>query len=76
MINTGSSDTWIVSKDFVCIGEGGTTLPQEDCHFGPKYNPGTEFDPVEDVNFNIQYGDGSYLRGSYGMAKVTLAGIT
>ncbi|PVH71561.1 acid protease [Cadophora sp. DSE1049] len=76
MIDTGSSDTWIVTKDFTCIGEGGVVLPQADCNFGPKYSPGREFESVRDVNFNIQYGDGSYLRGSYGVAKVGLAGIT
>ncbi|KAH7378133.1 aspartic peptidase domain-containing protein [Cadophora sp. MPI-SDFR-AT-0126] len=75
MIDTGSSDTWIVSKDFNCIGEGGITLSQADCDFGPKYSPGREFEPVRDVNFNIVYGDGSYLRGSYGVLGVELAGI-
>ncbi|KAK0101189.1 hypothetical protein ONS95_012830 [Cadophora gregata] len=76
MVDSGSSDTWIVTKDFVCIGEDGASAPQADCDFGPKYSPGKELEPVNDVNFNIEYGDASYLRGSYGMTKVTLAGIT
>ncbi|KAH7309973.1 aspartic peptidase domain-containing protein [Rhexocercosporidium sp. MPI-PUGE-AT-0058] len=76
LVDTGSSDTWIAAKDFKCFGESEDVVPQADCAFGPLYKPGREFEPIKNVNFNIFYGDGAFFRGSYGMAKVTLGGIT
>ncbi|KAG4428311.1 hypothetical protein IFR05_016207 [Cadophora sp. M221] len=74
LVDTGSSDTWIATKDFEYFDESGVIL-QADCAFDPLYDPGRELEPIKDVNFNIFYGDGAVLRGSYGMARVTLAGI-
>ncbi|KAL5319303.1 hypothetical protein ACEPPN_012354 [Leptodophora sp. 'Broadleaf-Isolate-01'] len=75
LVDTGSSDTWIATKGFKCFDESGI-VPQADCAFGPLYDPRRELEPINNVNFNIFYGDGAFLRGSYGMARVTLAGIT
>jgi hypothetical protein len=77
IVDTGSSDTWVVESGFQC--ENVTTsapLPEEACNFGPTYAPGPEFTQIPDENFNITYGDGEFLTGIMGYDQVTIAGIT
>ncbi|CZS92997.1 related to acid proteinase [Rhynchosporium agropyri] len=75
-VDTGSSDTWLVTPNFTCVAENGTSVPQAHCKFGPAYYPGSELKPIQGVNFDINYGDGLALRGRFGIAKVTVGGIT
>lgn len=76
IFDTGSSDTWVVADDFKCFNR--TTkepLPETTCNFGPTYAPGDEFDLLDNMNFKIWYGDGSFVDGLWGKVKVTLGGI-
>lgn len=57
-------------------GNTGLEAPEKDCKFGPLYKPGKEFEVLPNVHFNTTYGDSNYLRGPYGMSKVTIGGIT
>ncbi|OWP01835.1 hypothetical protein B2J93_4685 [Marssonina coronariae] len=77
LIDTGSSDTWLATTDFVCYNADSVAVSQAECEFAPAplYKPGKELTPIKGVNFNIQYGDGAFVRGSYGMANVELGGI-
>lgn len=71
VIDTGSSDTWIVENNFTCLKGA-----QSDCNFGPTYTRSPTFTPINNENFEISYSDGEFLDGVYGKEKVTLAGIT
>jgi len=59
VVDTGSSDTWIVHSDFTCVDiVTNQTIPRNRCYFGPQYQPGSEFKQIPNENFNITYGDG------------------
>lgn len=72
VIDTGSSDTWLVENNFTCKHSPN----QADCDFGPTYTRSSTFTPINDQNFAISYADERYLNGVFGNEKVTLAGIT
>jgi hypothetical protein len=77
IIDTGSSDTWLVEKDFKCLNVSTSApLPQSACMFGPLYTRDHQFKQIKNENFNISYGDGEFLTGVFGNEAVTLAGIT
>lgn len=75
-IDTGSSDTWVVGKDFQCVDE--TTRahePESACMFGPTYTISPTFRRIENENFHILYSDGSTVTGIFGNDTVIVAGI-
>lgn len=78
-IDSGSSDTWVVAKDYTCFNRSsGLELAQEACLYGPgSYDPSQSvgFQEVPDEIFGIQYGDG-IASGVMAYENVTLAGIT
>ena len=77
IVDTGSSDTWVVEKGFQCINiTTSAPLTEADCYFGPPYSVTKEFKQIPDENFNITYGDGEFLSGILGYEKVTVAGLT
>ena len=61
VVDTGSSDTWLVETGFTC-----TKGSQAACKFGDTYNKTETFQPVANENFAISYTDGEYLTGSFG----------
>jgi hypothetical protein len=70
LVDTGSSDTWVVDSNFACaIGPG-------KCNYGAPYQLPGSFQKVEDVYFNIHYADGSGAAGDAGSDTVTVAGLT
>jgi len=76
IVDTGSSDTWLIQNGFKCVNDQGATQPASACNFGPIYNG--SFSPdnlVPDTNFNISYGDGEFVTGRFGYADITVAGI-
>ena len=76
IVDTGSSDTWLVETGFKCVNiTDSAPLPEADCYFGPTYNVTDTFKQIPDENFNITYGDGEFLTGIVGTEEVTLAGI-
>ncbi|KAL9580769.1 MAG: hypothetical protein Q9212_004295 [Teloschistes hypoglaucus] len=77
VVDTGSSDTWLVETGFRCATvQGRTPIPEETCHFGPLYSTSPTFKQIPGQNFNILYADGESLSGIVGTEDVTLAGIT
>ena len=77
IVDTGSSDTWIVETGFSCINVSNSAPETEEfCGFGPTYTITDTFTKIPDENFNITYGDGEFLTGIIGTEDVTLAGIT
>jgi Eukaryotic aspartyl protease len=77
IVDTGSSDTWIIESGFKCVNVSNSAPETEDfCGFGPTYNVTDTFVQIPDENFNITYGDGEFLTGIIGTEEVTLAGLT
>lgn len=76
IVDSGSSDTWSVKKNFTCASMATRLpIPEEECHFGPGYEPGENFTKVPDRVFNITYAGGERLGGYYGYNNVELGGI-
>ncbi|MCJ1224429.1 hypothetical protein MMC12_001074 [Toensbergia leucococca] len=77
ILDTGSSDTWLVETGFTCVNQTSGALETEaECMFGPTYTVPSTFKDIPNENFNITYGDGEFLTGKFGFEAVTLAGIT
>jgi hypothetical protein len=76
IVDTGSSDTWVVETGFECIDfSTGKKTTESECDFGPYYTKDSTFVQTADENFNIEYGDGESLTGIIGTETVTLAGV-
>lgn len=78
VVDTGSSDPWLVLENFSCFDLDNTPLSQEACEFSTPYSPSksTTYAVVPDQNFNISYADGEYLNGAVATETFTMAGIT
>ncbi|KAI4151574.1 MAG: hypothetical protein L6R39_002002 [Caloplaca ligustica] len=77
VVDTGSSDTWLVQSGFQCLDvRDKVTVPEAECAFGPTYAPSSTFKQIPGENFNISYTDGEFLTGILGSEVVTLGGIT
>lgn len=76
IVDTGSSDTWLVQAGFTCVDYEGNEQAEADCYFGPVFNGTFDEGSIADENFNIEYGDGEFLTGVFGYENVTVAGIT
>jgi hypothetical protein len=74
VLDTGSSDTWLIQKNFQCVDSNGKKQSESACAFGPAFNGSIDVIPNE--NFNITYGDGEFITGNMGYADVTIAGLT
>jgi aspergillopepsin I len=77
IIDTGSSDTWLVESGFQCVDvETSASLTEADCAFGPTFDMTDTFVQIPNENFNIEYGDGEFLQGIIGWEEVEVAGLT
>ena len=76
ILDTGSSDTWLVQQGFKCVDANGKPQPEAECNFGPTFNGTFNHGTVKNQNFNISYGDGEYLNGLIGREDITIAGLT
>jgi hypothetical protein len=74
IVDTGSSDTWLVESDFQCLDQGSNKVPQSQCQFGKTY-PG-KFKGPSLGQLQIAYGDGEFCKGTFGKANITVGGIT
>ncbi|KAL8685592.1 MAG: hypothetical protein Q9218_007666 [Villophora microphyllina] len=77
VVDTGSSDTWVVRTGFQCVNvQTHIPLAENLCRFGGLYTTSPTFKQIPGENFNIGYADGESLTGIVGTEDVTLAGIT
>lgn len=76
ILDTGSSDTWLAKKGFQCVTADLMDTSEENCYFGPLYNGTFTEGEIEDANFNITYGDGEFLTGTFGYTDITIGNIT
>lgn len=76
IIDTGSSDTWLVESGYTCVDYAtNATIPEAQCGFGAPVPRSSSFSQIADENFNISYADGEYLNGIVGIDTVQFAGI-
>ncbi|KAJ7173547.1 acid protease [Mycena filopes] len=79
IVDTGSSDTWLIKKDFNCFNLTSFPEPQATCGFGSAgfdTNASSTFQDFPKVSFNISYGDGEFLSGPVGFDTVSVGGLT
>ncbi|KAJ5630926.1 acid protease [Penicillium longicatenatum] len=77
IVDTGSSDTWVVKSGFECIDlDTGKKTSQSTCDFGTAYTVDSTLKTISGEEFEIEYGDGEYLYGYMATETVTLADIT
>lgn len=76
VVDTGSSDTWLIQDGFKCVNSHQVVQPATSCAFGPTYKGSFSDKKIPDVNFNISYGDGEFVTGDFGAEDITIAGIT
>ncbi len=74
ILDTGSSDTWLISSTFTCTDANGQEQDASQCGFGPGYSG--EFSTIPGSVFNISYGDGEFVTGNMGTVEMTVGGIT
>ena len=78
-VDTGSSDTWVVSNQFQCLDPNThAPVPQSACGFGALYNPALgSFTNITSEEFSITYfPEENSLNGSMGYAPLRLGGLT
>ncbi|KAK3320423.1 aspartic peptidase domain-containing protein [Cercophora scortea] len=77
LLDTGSSDTWVVQREFFCIDYSGQIVPQIACGFGPTYPGDFQYGPTNpEQHMFIQYGDGEVVTGPMGFSDITVGNIT
>ncbi|KAK5653457.1 hypothetical protein OQA88_8943 [Cercophora sp. LCS_1] len=77
LLDTGSSDTWAIHKDFDCTDYIGESVPQVACGFGPAYPETFQHGKVTpEQHMYIRYGDGEVVTGPMGFADITVGNIT
>ncbi|RAL13386.1 acid protease [Aspergillus homomorphus CBS 101889] len=76
IVDTGSSDLWLVEKGFTCLDENSKQVSESECVFGPAWSPTSSFSKISGEEFSISYGDGEFATGVMGKDEVTLAGIS
>ncbi len=77
LIDTGSSDTWAVQRNFHCVDYSGEFLPQETCGFGETYPETFQYGRTDpETHMFIQYGDGEIVTGPMGFSDVSVGDIT
>lgn len=77
VVDTGSSDTWVVESVFSCVDPDTSEAETQDyCAFGPTFTVDETFAKISGENFNISYSDGEFLTGVMGWENVTVAGIS
>ncbi|OAG44648.1 hypothetical protein AYO21_01138 [Fonsecaea monophora] len=77
LVDTGSSDTYVMKKGYQCFDKNnGTELPQSACLYGSAtYTPSATYSEIPNEMFGVQYGAG-IASGVLAHEEITLAGIT
>lgn len=72
IVDTGSSDTFIVNNGFVCLDEKKQKVAEQVCKFGPPFKGPFSGGTVPNTHFSITYGNGGSgpaLHGTFGYSR-------
>ena len=75
VIDTGSSDSWLISQNFKCVDKHLQMVARETCRLGPGYTPSPTFKQNLDTHLTIQYGDGETLLGAVGTDNLRIGNL-
>ena len=76
LVDTGSSDTWVVQTGFSCIDSSDNLeQPQSACGYAATYDPPADFRAIDNQTFGVKYGTGIAM-GTVGYEDLTMGGIT
>ncbi|PYI28113.1 acid protease, partial [Aspergillus indologenus CBS 114.80] len=78
ILDTGSSDTWVVGTGFICADPSTLSEIDEDgCGFGATYDSKQSLTArsVPNENFRIHYGSGAFVEGRFEYEQVTVGDI-
>ncbi|KAL4978993.1 aspartic peptidase domain-containing protein [Aspergillus desertorum] len=83
LVDTGSSDTFVIEDDFECVGQSAYTgdvvqVEQSQCAYASKaYSPSESdtYEPIANETFLAAYGAG-VASGSMALEDITLGGVT
>lgn len=76
LLDTGSSDTWAVRKDFECHDSEGNGYGQALCGFGKSHIEDFRNGAINDLHFYLRYGSGERVSGPMGYADISCGGVT
>ncbi|KAJ7698049.1 aspartic peptidase domain-containing protein, partial [Mycena rosella] len=79
LVDTGSSDTWVVQKGFNCTGGKGNPVPQLSCGFGTSgfdTDESQTFLPFPDVTYVNMFGNGDSVHGPVGFYTFKVGGLS
>ena len=74
LLDTGSSDTWMISPDFQCLNVSFLPVPTAQCNFGDPYT-GPDIRQIRNETYAQEYGTGESMTGPFGYADVAIAGL-
>lgn len=75
-VDTGSSDTWGVGSDLVCVDMNDSEINRPDCISGVTHRNSSHFTPLPDLSMDITYGDLDHVAGGLGVEAVTVGDNT
>lgn len=78
VLDTGSSDTWIATSDFICTSRlSHARLTQSSCSFGELYDvvDSPTYDSIPGRTFSVKYSDGEYLKGDMGTEELRMGDV-
>ena len=78
LLDTGSSDMWVLGPDVDCGGGGGLFSSGIDCAASGVFDTSksSTYQKNESIPFDIQYSDGSESKGFYGTDNLGIGGTT
>ncbi|KAJ6447755.1 aspartic peptidase domain-containing protein [Mycena vitilis] len=79
VVDTGSSDIWLVKKGFSCFNLTGAPESAATCAFGSEgFDPtaSTTFQTFPNVIFNTTYGSNEFVSGPVGFDTVSVGSLT
>jgi hypothetical protein len=75
ILDTGSSDTWVVKESFQCVDYAMQPIDQAACGFGPTYTDDFQYGAIPHNHMYTKYGDGEMAYGPMGYSDITVGHI-
>ncbi|WWC63722.1 uncharacterized protein I303_106327 [Kwoniella dejecticola CBS 10117] len=77
VVDTGSSDFWLVASNYTCLDGSGNPTANTACRFGSSsFDPASATPISPKTFFNTGYADGEYVIGEGFIGEIEFAGVT